>query len=467
MGGIIALRTDNPRLRYGYKEVVELLPHEYKEAVTANEEKYRAKGHALLLWCITQSTHFLDPTIASVLQFIIARTYGYAKRGELISISQFSTGIFDSKSGRSIISPAVKHKGTVYKALKIIEKLGYIERNRVTINSADVVSLVVVKADHILEHTMTKEDARMLRESRKQKQANSLENDEPESDFLLDSPSLRVVQKRTTRVVQKPPTEYINIKDIKKISSSQAQNVKRVTRQPRTKLAIDCNTSAADAIAMAVARVTERRSIKARRTRAGGVPDQESLRAMWQSAIVEKYGFAIATGITGKQYGMFRRIAGAQHVEGSWADIITWAVKNWETINQEHREFLTYKKKQGDWSSADEKRVFLGSDRPDLYCFIMAVPKILKRYVDYKLKGKAVTVATSDEVEELKKELHATRLKVTRAQANLSRVLSGRGTDEEDRRHDERRRAAKVVIVDPITDNLDDSLDDEDLPEWK
>ena len=465
MGGTIALRTDNPRLRYGYKEVVELLPHEYKEAVTANEEKYRAKGHALLLWCITQSTHFIDPTIASVLQFIIARTYGYAKRGELISISQFSTGIFDAKSGKSIIAPAVKDKSTVYKALSILEKLGFVVRRRVTINAADVVSLVIVDAGRVLEHAMTKEDARMLRESRKQKQANSLENDDPESDFLLDSPSLRVSEKPTTRVGGKPTTEYINIKDIKKISSSQAQNVKRITRQPRTKLAIDCNTTATDAIAMAVARVTERRDIKARRTRAGGVPDQEALRAMWQSAIVAKYGFSISSGLTGKQYGMFKRIAGAQHVEASWGDIILWSVKNWETINREHREFLTYKKKQGDWSSADEKRLFLGSERPDLYCFIMGLGKFIKRYTDYKLKGKALTIASDEEVATLKQELHATRLKVASAQASLSKVLSGRATDAEDKRTETRRRADKVVIVDPSTDRFFEQ-DDVELPEW-
>lgn len=465
MAALLALRTDAPKICYSYKEVENLLPPDKKRLLQNNKEKLRGTTHALFMWTITQSGHFLDSACAAVLRAVIARTYGYYKEAELISARQLYEGIWRTDTGSSVCAPALRNKRAVYKALSILEKVGYITKTRITINASDVTSLVVLNANIVLADVKTQGDIHMLRRSRREKREESEVSGAENSDFYLDNPNPRVVHMCTTREVPKCTTEIKNKEEKKITSSSQAQNVKRISRTPRTKLAIDCNTTATDAIAMAVARVTERRDIKARRTRAGGVPEQEALRAMWQSAIVAKYGFSISAGLTGKQYGMFKRIAGAQHVEASWGDIILWSVKNWETINREHREFLTYKKKQGDWSSADEKRLFLGSERPDLYCFIMGLGKFIKRYTDYKLKGKALTIASDEEVATLKQELHATRLKVASAQASLSKVLSGRATDAEDKRTETRRRADKVVIVDPSTDKFFEQ-DDVELPEW-
>ena len=459
MGTALALIATKTKLKYSYTDVVELLPQSYREKITANEGRNRAKGHELLLWCITQATHFIAPTAASVLQFIIARTYGYAKEGELISVNHFITGVFAAKTGKSTIAPAVRDKVTARNAIALLEGMGFITKTRITINNSDVVSLITVHPEAILSLAMTEEDAKMLRISRKQKLLETIDDADFDGDFALKIPVPRVGGKPPSRVGGKPPTEYINKEDTKKTGCSHANNVKRVRRT--RSIEIDCNTTAEEAIAKATARVTATKESKARRGATGDMPTLSSLIAMWQSAVTSRYGFTLICAITAKQYGMFKRVAKVHSASGHWRELIEWTVANWERLNQEHKEFLAYKKKQGEWSTADERKVFLGSDRPDLFNFVMNYVKILRRFTDYKFKGREIAVASTADVDKLKKELGDARRMASAANKMLTKKITTPVYDREDR-----REKPRVNIVDPAKDTFFDEVD-ADLPEWR
>lgn len=465
MSNTLALRTPKTKLKYSYADVVEVLPQQYRDKITANEARNRAKGHELLLWCITQATHFIAPTAASVLQFIVARTYGYAKEGELISVNHFITGVFAAKTGKSTIAPAVRDKVTARNAIALLEGMRFITKTRITINNSDVVSLITVHPEAILSLAMTEEDAKMLRISKKQKLLETLDDEDFDGDFVLKSTSTRVGGKPPSRVGGKPPSEYINKEDIKNHSCSQAHNVKRVRRSRA--IEIDCNTTAEEAIAKATARVTAVKDRKARRGAASVIPDLAALVAMWQQAVTRRYGFSLVCAITAKQYGIFKRVAKAHSATGHWQELITWSVDNWERLNQEHKEFLEYKRKQGEWSTADEKRTYMGSDRPDLFNFVMGYVKIMRRFTDYKYKGQEIKVASTEEVEGIKKELRDARRARASSDAQLTNIMHNRRVTEADRREEARAaRERRVRVVDPATDTFFDDVD-ATLPEWK
>lgn len=459
MGQLLELRTQTPRLRYNYSEVVALLPDEYRKKVTADEGKNRSIGHDLLLWCVTQSTHFLDHTSANVLQFIIARTYGYAKEGELISINHFITGVFAVKDGRSIIAPAVKDRATVYKALAVLEAAGLVERTRVTINSADVVSVVCVKAQAVLALTMTEEKAKMLRESRKQKQPSTIEIDEEEGEFVLKTAPSRVGGFPTTRVGEKPTTEYINKEDIKHLSCSGLRNAKRITRK-RT-FEIDCKDTAQDAISKAIARVTEKREAKVRRAAAPGKGfiSLSEINATWQQAMVSIYGSCTVSGLTHREYGVFKRMAKPHVLSASWLTFFEWVIRNWGAINKESQEIARYRKeKTGDWSMADDHKIFLGTDKPDIYHMTRNYVKLIKRFSQNSMANIAVTVQDSEEMERLRKDAAQARREAAMNRQLLQRALAAPVTAATT----EPRR--KVTIVNP---SESDFTEDASLPEWR
>jgi hypothetical protein len=461
MGRLLELHTTCPKIRYNYTEVVTLLPATYREKVTANEAKNRAKGAALLLWCVTQSTHFIDSTSANVLQFIIARTYGYAKEGELISINHFITGVFASKDGRSIIAPAVKDRATVYKALGVLEAIGLVERTRVTINSADVVSIICVNADAVLALTMTENEAKMLRVSKKQKQLNTLEIDEEEGDFLIKSTSARVGGFPTSRVGGKPTTEYINKEDIKNLSCSGLRNAKRITRSRR--FDIDCKDTAEVAIAKAVARVTERRNAKVRGGAArGGFISLQELNATWQGAMITAYGSCTVSGLTHKEYGILKRVAKTHVLDRSWKEFCEWVIAHWAAINRESRSLADYKKKRtGEWSLKDEEKIFLGTDRPDIFQMARNFVKLIKRFSQYTLTGRTVVAEETAEVAELKRQVLETRKEAALHKQMLQKALNAKEAPVTTL-----KPRKSITLIDPKKDTFFDESDDE-LPEWR
>ena len=462
MGKLLELHTDRPKLRYNYTEVVTLLPSEYRRKVTADEGKNRAVGHDLLLWCVTQSTHFLDQTCANVLQFIIARTYGYAKEGELISVNHFITGVFAMKDNRSIIAPAVKDRATVYKALAVLEAAQLIDRTRVTINSADVVSVISVKADAVLSLVMTREQAQMLRESKKQKQLNALEIDAEEGEFAMKNTSSRVGGFPTSRVGGKPTTEDIYKEDIKELSCSVPRNAKRITRS--RKIEIDCNDNAATAIAKAVARVTERRESKVRRAAdaGGGFISLSALNATWQTVMISTFGHCTFSGLTHKEYGIFKRIAKTHTLSCRWEEFLLWVVQNWAVINKESKEIAAFKKKKtGDWSLNEDSRIFLGTDTPDIFMMTKNFAKLIKRYAQHSLSGRRVRVEESAEVIELRRVVEQVKRESAVSNQLLQKALAAK---------QESVATARVVrpvrIVNPKNDTFFEEADST-LPEWR
>lgn len=466
MGKILELVTTVPKLRYRYSDIKALLPAEYKDKITPNEDKNRPIGNQLLRWCIVQSTHFLDPATANVLQFIVTRTYLYAKEAELISVSHFILGVFSGEDGRSLAAPAVKDKATVYKALATLEQIGAIDRTRVTVNSADVISLICVNAEAILSMNMTKEQAEMLRESRRQKRMESMEIDESMCEFEVKVASSRVSGFPTTRVSEKPDTEYINKKENKKeLSCSVPRNVMRISRSRKPAIEIDCKKlSAKEAIDKAVARVTEKREAKVRRAAARtGFIALADFNATWQQAMVGAFGKCTVSGLTHKEYGMLKRIAKTHNLNCSWKEFLDWVVANWRRINRESKEIADYKKrKHGDWSLKEEDRIFLGTDSPDTFMLVKNFGKLVKRFSQAQLSTVAGTQAETAEIIELRKELAAAKIQAATGRKLLDKALSAKGLPSAPTPATRK----PVKIVNPETDTFFEEVD-ATLPDWR
>ena len=466
MGRTLELVTTIPKLRYRYSDVKALLPGMYRDKITPNEEKNRPVGNQLLHWCIVQSTHFLDSATANVLQFIITRTYLYAKEAELISVSHFVMGVFSGEDGRSLAAPAVKDKATVYKALSTLEQIGAIDRTRVTINSADVISLICVNADAILSMNMTKEQAEMLRESRRQKRMEAMEIDENMGEFEVKVASSRVSGFSPTRVSEKPYTEYINKKeDIKELSCSMPRNVIRISRTRKPVIEINCkNLTAQEAVAKAVARVTEKRESKVRRAagRAGFIALTE-FNATWQSVMIAAYGSCTMSGLTHKEYGMLKRIAKTHTLDCSWREFLEWVVANWRRINKESKEYADYRKRKGgDWSLKEADRIFLGTDAPDTFMFVKNYGKLIKRFSQMRLSGAKAATEDTAEVVQLRKEAEEAKRQASINRKLLDKALAAKVPDTVATLKPRR----PVRIVNPETDTFFDDVDST-LPDWK
>lgn len=461
MASVLALVSPVSKVHYSYTEVKNLLPADRKEAVTANAEAHRPTAKRLYWWLATQAGHYLDSTCVDVLRAIVTRTYGFYKRAELISKRHFLEGVW--KDNESICAPAASNPNALYRALNVLEGLGFITKHRVTVNRSDVFSLIYLHAHAILENIMTKEAYAMLRKSRKEKRA---ESDTPDdAEFYLTEEPQTVVRMRTSPVVRMRTTEYINKEEVKKPSCSVPRNGE-VLRKPRRirPVAIDCKKTVEETVAEIHTRLTASRKAKAQRGAGLPVPGLQALVAMWQEAIIAKYGFAIVPALTVKQYGIFKRIAKGQVIAGGWEEFLDWSVRNWESINAEHREWLKRKKeKTGEWSLKDEHAHFLGSDRPDLYCFAMGIVKLLKRYADYRMGG-AIAVPSAEEVEKLKGELASAKKEAASAYSRLNKALSAPVVQET-----RARKAPSAVkrynVVDPATDDFFDKAD-ASLPDW-
>lgn len=465
MSSVLALVSPVSKVHYSYTEVKNLLPEDRKAAVTANAEAHRPVTKRLYWWLATQAGHYLDSTCVDVLRAIVTRTYGFYKRAELISKRHFLEGVW--KDNESICAPAASNPNALYRALNVLEGLGFITKYRVTVNKSDVFSLIYLHAHTILENIMTKDTYAMLRKSRKDKK---VEKDTPEdSDFYLAEDPQTVVRMRTSPVVRMRTTEYINKEEVKKPSCSVPRNGEGLRRTRRVRpVAIDCKKTVEETVADIHSRLTASRKVKAQRGAGLPVPGLTALMAMWQEAIIAKYGFAIVPALTVKQYGIFKRIAKGQVIDGGWQEFIDWSVRSWETINAEHKEWLKHRKeKTGEWSLKDELsgRYFLGSDRPDLYNFAMGITRLLKRYAEYRT-GTAFAVPTAAEVERLQAELANARREAASANSRLNRAMSSPATSGGRQGAEKPARAVRAYnVVDPTKDDFFDKAD-ASLPDW-
>lgn len=464
MGAVIAIESPIRKMQYSYSETAELLPQKYSKLLERKEEQHKEVTLALFHWLITQVGFHLDLSAANVLRFIVARTYGYYKEAELISVRQMRDGVWDIKSSKPLCCPVIKDERTTRKALTVLERLGYITRHRVTINNVDALSLVQVHAEKILKDEHTKEDEIMLRQRRKDKEIDLQEVTE-NGDTALKPSILRGVQKCSTALLQKCSTEYINKEDIKKPSCSVPRNALRITRTRNPKNEIDCKyDTAKEAIEKAVARVTNKREAKVRRAAAHtGFVTLSEFNATWQSVMIATFGSCTLSGLTHKEYGMLKRIAKTHTLNCTWREFLEWVVTNWRKINRESREFSDYKKKKhGDWSLKEEDRIFLGTDSPDTFMFVKNFGKLVKRFAQAQLSGVSVVAEESAEVIQLRKELETTRRQAAIGKTLLDKVLAA---PMKGAAHKPVTRKP-VKIVNPDTDTFFKDVDS-DLPDWK
>lgn len=458
MKTVLALTAEQRLYSYKYREVVELLPAHLKTLLLKDRDSTEDDARRLFNWIMQQGRRHLDATTILVFQFIFWRTYTFYKRAELISKRQFLQGVWDGRTSESRCAPATTSEHTLYKALNTLEQLGFVDWYAVSINGADVTSLFEINIKTVLDHELKEQDMGKLRIGKKR------------TAEILDFPAEKesIVGFRGRCKVAPPPvvqgctTEYNNNKKVTKSDScSVPRNATRVSRI--RKVEIDCNTGfdkASDAIASAVARVTEKREIKAARATRTAFPSLQSLNALWQLVMVAEFGSCTVSGMTHKEYGMFKRIAKPHQLSCSWKEFFTWVVSSWTTINLEGKEIAAFKKKKGDWSLQDENRIFLGAETPDLYMMIRNFPKLVKRYSQHALSGKG-TVRESAEIIELKKAVKKAEKQNATIADMLNRAMRVQGSGDAIRK--ERKQ---VKIVDPEKDTFFDEVDSS-LPEWK
>ena len=463
MSSVLSLYAPESKPFYAYETIVDLLPRQYQSLVLRDESVNTANSLKLFMWLITQSGFFLDTACSGVLKFLVARTYGYYKKAELVSVRQLIEGVWDSKSGEALCAPAVRDERTVRKALTILESLGYITRTRVTINKADVTSLIQIQPEKILSDTRTRQEEIMLRQSRKQKkhQIEALEVAE-DGEFFIKKGYETGVQRCTSPLLHKCTPEDINKEDIKNLSCSVPRNAKRITRSRNFE--IDCNDTAETAIEKAVARVTERRNAKVRRAAAprAGFIALADLNATWQSVMIESFGSCTFSGLTHKEYGIFKRIASTHTMACTWREFLLWVVQNWSLINKESRELDSYKKKKtGDWSLQDDSKIFLGTGTPDIFMMTRNFAKLIKRYSQHALAGSSVRPEESAEVVELRKVVERVKRESAVSNQLLQKALAAPKVSVATP-----RVTRQVKIVNPKSDTFFEEADSS-LPEWK
>ncbi len=465
MGAAIEIQSPIRKMQYSYTEAAGLLPPSYARLMERKEKEYKETTLALFHWLITQVGFHLDLSAANVLRFIVARTYGYYKEAELISVRQMRDGVWDIKSSKPLCCPVVKDERTTRKALIVLERLGYITRHRVTINNVDTLSLVQVHAEKILKDEHTKEDEIMLRQRRKDKEIDLQEVAE-NGETALKPSICRGVQKWGSAVLQRCSSEYINKEDIKELNScSIPRNVVKLSRSRKPVVEINCkNDTAKEAIEKAIARVTEKRESKVRRAagRAGFIALTE-FNATWQSVMIAAYGSCTMSGLTHKEYGMLKRIAKTHTLDCSWREFLEWVVANWRRINKESKEYADYRKRKGgDWSLKEEDRIFLGTDAPDTFMFVKNYGKLIKRFSQMRLSGAKAATEDTAEVVQLRKEAEEAKRQASINRKLLDKALAAKVPDTVATLKPRR----PVRIVNPETDTFFDDVDST-LPDWK
>ncbi len=75
--------------------------------------------------------HELSGTEQKVLDYILRHTWGYQKMSDKISLSQFTEGIKNKKTGKWVDKGiGIRNKNTILKAIKKLEKIGFIKTSQ-------------------------------------------------------------------------------------------------------------------------------------------------------------------------------------------------------------------------------------------------------------------------------------------------------------------------------------------------
>lgn len=453
----LVLVAPGNRHHFTYRETVSLLPEEYQTLLAKDKAKNEDMAKALFVWVMKYGRHWLDISTMMVFQFILWRTYTYYKRAELISRSQFLRGVWDSKNSESNCAPATTSTHTLYKALGILEEMGFIRQTAIKINGADAISLFEIDCKVVLDHGRLREDdVAKLRESRKSKAQVVAFPTERESFFdngrQCTSALGGVVHKCTTE--GKPKTSKPKEEETKKTGCSVPRN--------EAPDAIDCKRRVEEVVQRAASRTTALREAKVARAARGSMITLTDLNASWKQSMIAAYGSCTVAGLTTKEYGIFRRTTKASPLECSWKEFFTWVISSWQQINKEAKEFSEYKRKKGgDWSLREDTAIFLGTAAPDLFMVVKNYGKLIKRFSQKSLAHKSVAAEDAPEVKKLREELAASRREVGSTAKLLERALRGPSTLATPR-----PAPRQVRTVSPEQDKFFEEVDS-DLPQWK
>lgn len=146
----------------------------------------------------------------------------------------------------------------------------------------------------------------------------------------------------------------------------------------------------------------------------------------------------------------------------SWREFCLWVVRNWAGINRESRELAAYmRKKTGEWTLTDDKKIFLGTETPDIFQMTKNFAKLVKRFSQHSLVGHGVREEESAEVIELRKEVA-----LTRREASMNRQLLQKALNARTPTVATPKVRKPVTIVDPKKDTFFRDVDCT-LPDWK
>ena len=447
-----------------YGEIVMALPVELRDKLVFNREVY-GRSFALRKWATRYGPVVLERRELRFINFLGSRTLDFGKLAEMITKDQFMRGVWQGKT--LICAPLGMTPRDLYRTVRGLEEKGLIYVRPVQRNGKSMPTIYEIAIDFIVSLLPSEDVMSKLRQPR-------LKTAAPVSAEIIDFDTifqakreklggikqshLQVVSNHTSNIIKGKPEDN---KEFEPAVSNENEPVKRIRKPPRPVRELDCNSRIREALDIAATLSTVTRRGRAETAEHGRRVSLTDLNACWKQAMVSAFGTCSITGLTGVQYGMFKRIVKTHTLDCSWLTFFSWVVSNWDQINQASKEYSDYRRrKTGEWSIASEDVIFLGSPTPDLYTTVRNLGKLIKRYSQQQLQG-AMPSAASEEVDRLKGQLEASRREVHVKTELLARALQHRL----DTPPQKPKPPTHIEFVDPATDSF--FTDDTDLlPEW-
>lgn len=428
---------------FSYSEAVAALPDQYKEILARDVIRNQPYLLSTYKWLFTQSRHFLDVRTHSILMFIVGRTIGYYKRAELISLDQFLNGVWDN-SGKSISAPAVDSKDALYAGLTVLISMGLVSRTLVYINGVRNMSVYCIHPELFDNYVATEINTklRVPKTLRNVPTANSVLEEIGSNNNNLRLKSKKPIypksgnKEHNKQIYNKHCNELINTTGC----SADASNVLRVPKKPRQEKVIATDFTLREIASAAVARSTNRRA--ARISTVSNKLTLSSLNATWKQCIIDQYGHARTTvGLTGKDFGILKKIVKAHDLSIDWPIFLSWCVLNWVRLDSTYRQKQEYAIANG--GSGKVTGLFL-SPAPDIGQVVRKLLVLVRLFND---GSASLSNDDSEQVRELKKEntrIRAALADIVRLKAKPSSTMVTTG-----------RKAARSTV----------DLDDCDLPD--
>lgn len=459
-----------------YSGIVAALPEEARSKLVFSREVF-AKSYALSKWLSAYGLVVLSRHEFVVLQFITARTAHYGKTAEMITKEQFLRGVW--YNSELVCGPVGGCARDLYKSLRALEEIGFISVLPLRIGRRSLPTMYEIAIDFITDSRPSEEIMSKLRAPRKKVETAELFD----LDAFRQAKQGEVIgvkrhQPLSKSLVSNDTTKYtkVNLEDNEVlVASAEPRNEAvggslRARRKPRantlaprpTDFAIDCKERIRAVIQVASTRVTRKREAKVAHAAQGKAVSLSDLNATWKQAMITAYGSCTVAGLSTKEFGMFKRIAKAHDLAGTWLEFFTWVIDNWTRINRESKEFGEYRKqKKGDWSLKEEDVIFLGTAAPDLFMTVKNYGKLVKRYSQKTLATRTIAEEDSAEVKALKEELAKSK-----ALERNSRLLMQRAVAAKTGGGGVLKERKSVAVVNPETDTFFDEAD-ASLPRWK